>query len=1272
MNKSRRNLGRRSFLFYAALFLLFASYMHAAEDFSTGMLDMDSVMLDAKDATLNAYPDADEVMLNDVIVTSYTPDGRSVSWDDTAIKVLTEKGRRENRVLTLYFNQTYSRESFEMLHVIDANGVKRVLDVKVLSRVMTDTGQMRSNIFDPNNKVLKLNIPGLTVGTVIRYLVRRETFKPRVPNTFSDYQVLEYDAPIMHMTIKVRAPKERPLANIALLSPVKDTVAYTKAENADGITHTWRVHGVPQAFPEPKMPKLYTCVQRLLMSTIADWRDVSRWYWNLSLPHLKSTPAIDAMTRKLCEGAKDDETRVRSIFRFVSQEIRYMGETTETEAPGYEPHDAAQTFEKRHGVCRDKAALLAVMLRAAGFQAFPVLISVGPLKDREVPQPYFNHAITAMLDSSGTYRLMDPTDENTADLFPAYLGHKSFLVARPEGDTLFTSPVVPAADNMLSVKTHCDIDAAGVMKGTASLSFKGINDNAYRSTFSMNTPDENKLFLQSVLKRVVPGARLTQFVISPENMMDTEARLAINMYFTADDFMGGDNNLAFFRFPLFSMKFGLANMILGDTSLNKRRFPFTCAFPCAGEETLTITVDPAWGVPASMPAFKEIRSETLDASMSASFAEDTLSVNRSFAIKTVEFSPEQYLELKKNLTAVRDNAMKMPVFNKKIPRSAAAKPIEPDTVILDQHSDFKLISPTEWTEKSYVKMQILTYKGKKDNSELKFSYFPHTESVALSYARVYNGAECQKLNLAENKLMDASWVASAPRYPTQKTLVANLPGVEIGSVIEYEYTMSSKGTQPFALLETFRTFSPINSKRISITAPSDLKLDIHLSQNGDFIKSNNVNITADKSENAGEVTRVWTTSNQPPLKYERNYPRLRFILPSLCVTTTDWTKLAATFLEMAELRSDAGNDVMRVADLVQNLDPLRKVEAIRNYVAKNIRAAGPSFTSLPFSDLTSAEKTLNDGYGHSADRAILLHALLRQAGLNPEIILVHAGRLSPQSSDGLRAFCDPYFFETALVRVKADGITVWLNDSDQYAHPGTCAYDGCLALGRGGKIFTIAVPKEFANRRSTSLHVNLFADGGARVISKTIYSGTEFTDIKRLITEQTPEERRRYHLKKLSDLSIAATADGALKTDVDSYPACVTFSAMIPDFAARQGELLHVSLHSPFPSLFQSGSDSRLVPYESNLNVRGTSEITIELPDEFQDVAFTPPTRKIRLPQSDSLLTLKSSIGSNTARYEFSYEIVPFMLSPADFLKLNKIVNELNRPDFARLILRNK
>ena len=49
----------------------------------------------------------------------------------------------------------------------------------------------------------------------------------------------------------------------------------------------------------------------------------------------------------------------------------------------------SMTFGKKYGVCRDKAALLVAMLREAGLQAYPVLISVGTKRDPEVPDPVF-------------------------------------------------------------------------------------------------------------------------------------------------------------------------------------------------------------------------------------------------------------------------------------------------------------------------------------------------------------------------------------------------------------------------------------------------------------------------------------------------------------------------------------------------------------------------------------------------------------------------------------------------------------------------------------------------------------------------------------------------------------------------------------------------------------------------------------------------------------------------------------------------------------------
>src|SRR5208282_1147345 len=116
---------------------------------------------------------------------------------------------------------------------------------------------------------------------------------------------------------------------------------------------------------------------------------------------------------------------------------------------------------------------------------------------------------------------------------------------------------------------------------------------------------------------------------------------------------------------------------------------------------------------------------------------------------------------------------------------------------------------------------------------------------------------------------------------------------------------------------------------------------------------------------------------------------------------------------------------------------LDALQAIRDFVAKSIRFAGPSFTTLPLSELSAADTTLTDGYGHAADRAILLHAMLRAAGFQPEFVL--ASGLPPIAGITNVAFSFPLpsAFQEPLVRVELDGQAYYLNDTDQYARLGS-------------------------------------------------------------------------------------------------------------------------------------------------------------------------------------------------------------------------------------------
>jgi transglutaminase-like putative cysteine protease len=228
---------------------------------------------------------------------------------------------------------------------------------------------MGSNIYDPANKILTLAIPDLQVGDIVGLRVRSVVKKARIPGFWGNYIPLQSNAPILKYEVKIDAPEKLPLRSIALKDKEGPEVKFKQEKKNGRIYYYWKAENVPQAIPEPDMPPLYTAVQRLLLGTAENWKEISQWYYKLCRPHLdKTDAAIRQKVAELTKNAKSRDEKIMVLFQFVSQQIRYMGLTPESEAPGYEPHDVTLTFHRRYGVCRDKAALLAAMLETAGLK----------------------------------------------------------------------------------------------------------------------------------------------------------------------------------------------------------------------------------------------------------------------------------------------------------------------------------------------------------------------------------------------------------------------------------------------------------------------------------------------------------------------------------------------------------------------------------------------------------------------------------------------------------------------------------------------------------------------------------------------------------------------------------------------------------------------------------------------------------------------------------------------------------------------------------------
>ena len=1129
------------------------------------------------------FPDADTVIVDDVERVKYNPDGTYETTEEIWTKILTEKGRREAGTVTLDYSKRYGEAAIEYIGAVGADGKERKIDVSATTKEQTDNGSMSANIYDPLDRVIVCTVPGLKIGETLHVKTRRKTTSPRCQDNWSDISVMEWTKPIIRASYEVTAPTERPLKRIAVRNPLGN-VSTNVTRLADGsLLHSFVCTNSPQAFAEPDMPPLYTQVQNIRVSTAEDWPAISRWYWNLCEPHLAKTNA--AMVAKVEELGRD----MRKIFAFVSQKIRYMGLTMEDVSPGYSPHDIDVTFDNRYGVCRDKAALLVAMLRLAGFDAFPVLIHVGAKLDPEVPQPFFNHAIAAVDEGgagSPSYILMDPTDENAKEMFPPYLCNNSYLICRPEGEILRTSDVPSPSANSLDIESRGAISPDGSMLLESSLRFGGINDTAYRHALVRRTPKDRRGIFERALKSVAPGAELVKCEILPRDMRDTDKPLEVSISAQIPEAAIRGESRDSVNVPFLSGALGMANFILaGSTSLDHRRFPLVIDSTARTAESIRIDLGESFGKPLDIPKSQKIDSDGYSFRRTFSATGGVLSAERTLEISAVEFSPSAYLDLRESIKGAEAAARQRPVFAKDQEGDANVR------FILDE-TEVTVFSDREWVSTNTVVKELLSYQGTKKSAELKISYNPAVERIGILYATVSNrNGSVRSASAREMSVMDCKWAAAAPRYPAGKLLVVNLPSVEKGSIISYSVVRDvTNAPLPFYGSYSFDSVEPLERRIVRVN---------------------------DWRRESVRPKKIPREKNQPPASVWRDHEIVssnRFEKMELNVGKAD----PAEMLAESGAAEQSGED---------------KIRAIRDWMSKNVKVAGPGMYELPLAlQLTPPDVVLREKYATRLDYVRTMCALMRGAGLEADIVLAADDADDPSElrdrimhkKPNVLAFSNPLcrvtLREGGLLGIGAAERTYFVGTENQYAPLGPSAYEGADFFDPSIAEFGIVtVPdKSFSSTTVEFAAYDIRADGSVDLVVSNEFFGVSAGAFRKKYSEILPEIRWRSYQEMLGKVSQAATATGDLVTDVSSYPARMSFACYIPDFATVQGDAITIRLPpliTPIPLL--EGS-ARATPFEIDSCNRSIETVTVLFPEGYCMAEHLPESFSFAEPSDPS------------------------------------------------------
>ncbi len=345
--------------------------------------------IDTKDLPkdLDTFAGQQAVVLVDNTAVKVEPNGLSSRYVQKVIQVLQPGAAQQMQSWPIAFDPDRQE-----IRVIDASILKpdgrRVHAETMVTDALSDP-QYRLYY---RNRNLVLSFPSLAAGdrVWIEYKISEVGEQNEYGRYFGDWVPFAGMVPMLLKQYTLIMPEDFPLFIGAKGMQSEPIVVTLKSRKV----YRWVVRDIKRIQQEPGMPGFSEVAPYLHLSTFQNWDALGTWYSRFIADQWEATPEIKAKVAELIQGAKTPEEKVRAIQRWVVQQTHYIG--LEFGVHGFRPYKVKQIFERRFGDCKDKAILMAAMLKVAGLDACLVLIRTkdnGALEATPASLAIFNHCI---------------------------------------------------------------------------------------------------------------------------------------------------------------------------------------------------------------------------------------------------------------------------------------------------------------------------------------------------------------------------------------------------------------------------------------------------------------------------------------------------------------------------------------------------------------------------------------------------------------------------------------------------------------------------------------------------------------------------------------------------------------------------------------------------------------------------------------------------------------------------------------------------------------
>jgi len=446
-----------------------------------------------------------------------------------ARQITSQNGVQNGTAISTSFDPSFQKLTFHFIRLV-RNGVTTERLDRAQIKLLQREEDMESFLFD-GAFTAHCQLEDVRIGDVIEFAYTTEGANPAKKGRFSTTLATDWYSPVRRAVTRLVFPARRKID----IKPINRTIKPT-IKTEQGVTE-WLLDeaDVSARKPNSDVPAGYDPCGWVQISEWASWEQVVEW----ALPMYQTDASVSPDLKVEIENLKrisDPEQRILAALRFVQDEVRYLG--IENGVGSYQPTPPSEVLRRRFGDCKDKAYLLSTLLRRAGIEAFPALVSNSYRSGvaKRLPSPgAFDHAIVQVIHGDKSHWLDATRTDQRGALSQIYVGDFGYaLVLRPGNETL--TAFAPPRDSLprKRVTENFRISAPG---GSSELDVitecHGLSAERIRSAFQESGREKiEKQYLEYYARRF-PHIRVRQ-PLTHQEMPDESGYRIKESYSIAD------------------------------------------------------------------------------------------------------------------------------------------------------------------------------------------------------------------------------------------------------------------------------------------------------------------------------------------------------------------------------------------------------------------------------------------------------------------------------------------------------------------------------------------------------------------------------------------------------------------------------------------------------------------------------------------------------------------------------------------------------------------